>query len=52
MLATGEQWNLNNLYKIDMPVTLVEKPKVKTIKQAKKLLQQEGVLAPDELLIS
>ena len=52
MLATGEQWNLNNLYKIDMPVTLVEKPKVKTIKQAKKLLQREGLLPPDEPLAS
>ena len=39
MLSTGEQWNPSDLYKIDMPVTLVEKQKAKAIKQAKKLLQ-------------
>ena len=25
MLSTGEQWNPSDLYKIDMPVALVEK---------------------------
>ena len=52
MLSTGEQWNLNDLYKIDMPVTFVEKQKSKAIKQAKKLLQREGFLPLDELLVS
>ena len=52
MLSTGEQWNPCDLYKIDMPVALVEKQKAKAIKQAKKLLQREGLLPPDESLAS
>ena len=32
MLSTGEQWNPCDLYKIDMPVALVEKQKAKAIK--------------------
>ena len=52
MLSTGEQWNPSDLYKIDMPVALVEKQKAKAIKQAKKLLQREGILPPDEPLAS
>ena len=52
MLSTGELWNPSDLYKIDMPVALVEKQKAKAIKQAKKLLQQEGLLPPDEPLAS
>ena len=52
MLSTGEQWNPSDLYKIDMPVALVEKQKAKAIKQAKKLLQQEGILPPNEPLAS
>lgn len=39
-------------YKIDMPVALIEKQKAKAIKQAKKLLQREGILPPDEPLAS
>ena len=35
-----------------MPVALVEKQKAKAIKQAKKLLQREGLLPPDEPLAS
>jgi hypothetical protein len=38
MLSTGEQWNPSDLYKIETPVTLVEKQKAKSIKQSKKLL--------------
>ena len=45
MLSTGEQWNPSDLYKIDMPVALVEKQKAKAIKQAKKLLIREGILS-------
>ena len=52
MLSTGEVWNLSDLYKIDMPETLVEKQKAKAINQAKKLLQMEGLLPPDEPLAS
>ena len=52
MLSTGEQWNPSDLNKIDMPVALVEKQKAKAIKQAKKLLQREGLLPPDETLSS
>ena len=52
MMSTGEQWNPSDLYKIDMPVALVEKQKAKAIKQAKKLLQREGLLPPDEPLAS
>ena len=52
MLSTGEQWNPSDLYKIDMPEALVEKQKAKAIKQAKKLLQREGLLPPDEPLAS
>ena len=35
-----------------MPVALIEKQKSKAIKQTKKLLQQEGLLPPDEPLAS
>ena len=52
MLSTGEQWNPSDLYKIDMPAPLLEKQKAKAIKQAKKLLQREGLLPPDEPLAS
>ena len=52
MLSTGEVWNPSDLYKIDMPAPLVEKQKTKAIKQAKKLLQKEGLLPPDEPLAS
>ena len=39
MLSTGEQWTPSDLYKIDMPVGLVEKQK------AMKLLLCEGILS-------
>ena len=47
MLSTGEEWNPSDLYKIDMPETLVKKQKDKAIKQAMKLLQKEGLLPSD-----
>ena len=52
MLSTGEVWNPSDLYKINMPTPLVEKQKAKAIKQAKKLLQMEGLLPPDKSLVS
>jgi len=48
MLSTGEEWNPSDLYKIDMPETLVEKQKAKAIKQAMKLLEREGLYPPPE----
>ena len=52
MLSTGEEWNPSDLYKIDMPETLVKKQKDKAIKQAMKLLQKEGLLPLDEPMAS
>lgn len=52
MLSTGEQWNPSDLYIINMPLALVDKQKAKAIKQAKKLLQQEGILPLDEPIAS
>ena len=52
MLSTGEQWNPSDLYKINMPLAIVDKQKAKAIKQAKKLLQQEGILPLDEPIAS
>ncbi len=46
MLSAGEEWNPCDLYKIDMPAPLIEKQKSKAIRQAKKLLQKEGLLPP------
>ena len=48
MLSTGEVWNPSDLYKIDMPETLVEKQKAKAIKQAMKLLEREGLYPPPQ----
>ncbi|MBI9013888.1 MAG: IS110 family transposase [Clostridiales bacterium] len=44
MLLTGEQFNPSDLYKIDMPEKLKEKQKQKAIKNAMKLLIQEGLI--------
>ena len=52
ILSTGETWNLSDLYKIDLSQVLVDKQKAKAIKQAKKLLQQEGILPLDEPIAS
>jgi transposase len=50
MLSSGEVWNPSDLYKIDMPVTLVEKQKEKAIKQAKKFLLREGIITESQLV--
>ncbi|SHF07008.1 Transposase IS116/IS110/IS902 family protein [Lactonifactor longoviformis DSM 17459] len=50
MLSTGEEWAPSDLYKIDMPETLVQKQKDKAIKQAMKPLQKEGLLPLNEPL--
>lgn len=49
MLSTGEVWNPTDLYKINMPESLKEKQKEKAIKQAKKLLIAEGIIAESQL---
>lgn len=48
MLSTGEVWNPSDLFKIDLPAPLAEKQKEKAIRQAKKLLQSQGLFPPDE----
>ena len=50
MLSTGEAWNPSDLYKIDMPEPLREKQKEKAIKQAKKLLVNEGIISESQLV--
>lgn len=50
MLSTGEAWNPSDLYKIDMPEPLREKQKEKAIKQAKKLLINEGIISESQLV--
>ena len=52
MLSTGETWNPNNLYKTDIPQVLVDRQNAKAIKQAKKLLQREGIHPLDEPIAS
>jgi transposase len=52
ILTTGEVWNPCDLYKVDMPVALVEKQKTKAIKQAIKLLQKEALLPLDFAVIT
>jgi transposase len=44
MFNTGEAWNPSDLFKIDMPMPLVEKQREKAIKQALKFLKSEGIL--------
>ncbi len=51
MLSTGEVWNPTDLYKIDMPKSLVNKQKEKAIKHAMKLLIAEGIVE-ESLLVS
>jgi transposase len=48
MFETGEIWNPTDLYKVDMPEPLKEKQKAKAIKQALKLLKNEGII-PESL---
>jgi transposase len=48
MLTSGEDWNPSDLYKIDTPIPLKEKHKAKAIKQAMKLLKDEGII-PESL---
>ena len=42
MLSTGEQWNPSDLYKIDIPVALVEKQKAKAIRASQETVTTGG----------
>ena len=42
MLSTGEQWNPSDLYKIDMPVALVEKAKGKSYQASQETIATGG----------
>ena len=52
MFVTGEEWNPNDLYKIDMPQEMQEKQKAKAIKQAKKLLISEGIIKDTGIIVA
>ena len=43
MMTTGEVWNPTDLFKIDMPETLKEKQLAKTVKQATKFFEKQGL---------
>jgi len=43
MLSTGEVWNPVDLYKVDMPEHLKEQQLAKTVKQAIRLLESQGL---------
>lgn len=49
MLITGEVFNPSDLYKIEIPESLLEKQKEKAINQAKKLLISEGIIQEAQL---
>ena len=43
MFSTGEIWNPVDLYKVDMPEHLKEKQLVKTVRQATRFLEAQGL---------
>jgi hypothetical protein len=49
MFKTGECFNPCDLYKIDMPVGMLERQKEKSIKQAIKLLISNGIIKEEDL---
>jgi transposase len=49
MFVTGEEFNPSDLYKIDMPLEMVEKQKEKAIKQAAKLLISLGLIKATDI---
>ncbi|SFR59648.1 IS110 family RNA-guided transposase [Anaeromicropila populeti] len=50
MLSSGATWNPSDIYRVDMPATLVERQKEKAIEQAKKFLLREGVITESQLI--
>ncbi len=46
MISTGEAWNPTDLFKVDMPQALKEKQLEKTVKQAVKFLEKQGIFVP------
>jgi len=51
MLSTGEVWNPCDLQQIDMPPELREKELHKSLRRAAKLLVEQGVVNPDDILL-
>ena len=47
MFKSGEAWNPVDLFKVDIPQTLVEKQKLKAIENAIKLLSSQGFIVVD-----
>ncbi len=43
MMSTGEVWNHKNLFKVDMPKSLIERKLTKAVKQATKFLEKQGL---------
>ncbi|AKL94729.1 phosphoenolpyruvate synthase [Clostridium aceticum] len=52
MFVTGEVWNPSDLYKIDMPHEMVEKQKLKAVKQAAKLLISLGLIKEGDISVA
>lgn len=52
IFVTGEVWNPSDLYKIDMPLEMLEKQKEKAIKQAIKLLVSNGVIKVPDISVA
>jgi len=52
MFVTGEVFNPSDLYKVDMPQEMVEKQKVKAIKQAAKLLISLGLIKATDISVA
>lgn len=43
MMSTGEIWNPTDLFKVDMPESLIERQLSKAVKQATKFLEKQGL---------
>lgn len=52
MFVTGEVWNPCDLYKIDMPHKIMEKQKLKAVKQATKLLISLGLIKEGDISVA
>ena len=49
MFSTGETFNPSDLYKLEVPESLLGRQKEKAIQQAKKLLISEGIIEENQL---
>lgn len=52
MFLTGEVFNPSDLYKVDMPLEMVDRQKQKAIKQAAKLLISVGLIQPKDISVA